>query len=312
MENRFPIFDVSPVVHYGDELIPAKAISDEAINVRATVIREGHDGLVVEAVLVSPTGVETNRMGMREYWPGTDRYEADLRPTSVGVWHFYIEAFSPDRTLSSRTSLFPIYAEPDRALIGAWYEFFPRSEGAILKSNGSIVSGTFKTAEKSLKRVADMKFDVLYLPPIHPIGYSFRKGRNNTLTPTATDPGVPWAIGNADGGHDSINPELGSMKDFEHFVKEAAKLKIEIAMDFALQCSPDHPWAKTNREWFTIREDGTIAYAENPPKKYQDIYPINFDKDYEGMLKESYRVLSLWISKGVKIFRVDNPHTKPV
>ena len=176
MENRFPIFDVSPVVHYGDELIPAKAISDEAINVRATVIREGHDGLVVEAVLVSPKGVESNRMAMREYWPGTDRYEAELRPTSIGVWHFYIEAFSPDRTLSSRTSLFPIYAEPDRALIGAWYEFFPRSEGAILKSDGSIVSGTFKTAEKSLKRVADMKFDVLYLPPIHPIGYSFRKG----------------------------------------------------------------------------------------------------------------------------------------
>ena len=159
MENRFPIFDVSPVVHYGDELIPAKAISDEAINVRATVIREGHDGLVVEAVLVNPTGVETNRVGMREYWPGTDRYEADLRPTSVGVWHFYIEALSPDRTLSSRTALFPIYAEPDRALIGAWYEFFPRSEGAVLKSDGSIVSGTFKTAEKSLKRVADMKFD---------------------------------------------------------------------------------------------------------------------------------------------------------
>jgi starch synthase (maltosyl-transferring) len=157
-----------------------------------------------------------------------------------------------------------------------------------------------------------MNFDVLYLPPIHPIGHAFRKGRNNTLTPTATDPGVPWAIGNADGGHDSINPDLGTMKDFEHFVKAAAKLKIEIAIDFALQCSPDHPWAKEHREWFTIRPDGTIAYAENPPKKYQDIYPINFDKDYEGMQDESYRVLSLWISKGVKIFRVDNPHTKPV
>ena len=312
MENRFPIFDVSPVVHYGDEIVPAKAIADEAINIRATVIREGHDGLLVEAVLVSPTGVETSRVTMREYWPGTDRYEAELRPTSVGVWHFHIEALSPDRALSSKSSLFPIYAEPDRALVGAWYEFFPRSEGAIQKADGQIVSGTFKSAEKSLKRVAEMKFDVLYLPPIHPIGYSFRKGRNNTLTPTETDPGVPWAIGNADGGHDSINPELGTMKDFEHFVKEAAKLNIEIAMDFALQCSPDHPWAKEHREWFTIREDGTIAYAENPPKKYQDIYPINFDKDYEGMLKESHRVLSLWISKGVKIFRVDNPHTKPV
>ena len=157
-----------------------------------------------------------------------------------------------------------------------------------------------------------MGFEVLYLPPIHPIGYSHRKGRNNTLTPTESDPGVPWAIGNSDGGHDAINPALGTMEDFESFVQAASALKIEIAMDFALQCSPDHPWATGHREWFTIRADGTIAYAENPPKKYQDIYPINFDKDYEGILDECFRVLQLWISKGVKIFRVDNPHTKPV
>lgn len=312
MENRFPIFDITPIVRYGDEIIPVKSIANEAINIRATVIREGHEGLVVEVVLVDPSGVEVNRVRMREYWPGTDRYEAEVRPTGVGIWHFYIAASSPDGELTSESVLNPIYAEPDRALVGAWYEFFPRSEGAKLGTDGAIKSGTFKTAEKSLQRVADMNFDVLYLPPIHPIGYSFRKGRNNTLTPTATDPGVPWAIGNSDGGHDSINPELGTMKDFEHFVKAAAKLKIEIAMDFALQCSPEHPWALAHREWFTIRPDGTIAYAENPPKKYQDIYPINFDKDYEGMLAESYRVLSLWISKGVKIFRVDNPHTKPV
>ena len=312
MENRFPIFDVAPIVRYGDEFVPVKSIANESINVRATVIREGHDDLLVEAVLVDPSGAEVSRAPMREYWPGTDRYEADIRPTKLGIWHFYIEATSPGGELSSQSALFPICAEPDRALIGAWYEFFPRSEGAKLSADGSVKSGTFKTAEKSLQRVADMNFDVLYLPPIHPIGHAFRKGRNNTLTPTATDPGVPWAIGNADGGHDSINPDLGTMKDFEHFVKVAAKLKIEIAMDFALQCSPDHPWAKEHREWFTIRPDGTIAYAENPPKKYQDIYPINFDKDYEGMQEESYRVLSLWISKGVKIFRVDNPHTKPV
>ncbi|HEY4898658.1 MAG TPA: alpha-amylase family glycosyl hydrolase, partial [Candidatus Nanopelagicaceae bacterium] len=223
-----------------------------------------------------------------------------------------IEAVDETRVLSTQSGWYPIYAELDRALIGAWYEFFPRSEGAVRNSNGTIKSGTFKTAEKSLQRVADMKFDVLYLPPIHPIGYSFRKGRNNTMTPTMVDPGVPWAIGNADGGHDTINPDLGTMKDFEHFVKAAKKLGIEIALDFALQCSPDHPWAKDHPEWFTIRADGTIAYAENPPKKYQDIYPINFDKDFEGLIKESARVLNLWISKGVKIFRVDNPHTKPV
>lgn len=310
MENRFPIFDVTPVVRYGEELIPTKAVANESINVRATVIREGHEGLLVEAVLVNAQGVEASRTPMREYWPGTDRFEAEVRPTSVGTWHFYIEALSPDRALSSQSLRFPICAEPDRALVGAWYEFFPRSEGATLNKDGSVKSGTFKSAEKSLQRVANMKFDVLYLPPIHPIGYAFRKGRNNTLTPTPTDPGVPWAIGNSDGGHDSINPDLGSMKDFEHFVKAAAKLNIEIALDFALQCSPDHPWAKDHREWFTIRADGTIAYAENPPKKYQDIYPINFDNDFEGIVNESYRVLSLWISKGVKIFRVDNPHTK--
>jgi starch synthase (maltosyl-transferring) len=310
MENRFPIFDVTPVVRYGEEIIPTKAIANESINVRATVIREGHDGLIVEAVLVDPQGVVATRTPMREYWPGTDRFEAEVRPTSLGLWRFYIEAFSPDRELSSKSSHFPIYAETDRALVGAWYEFFPRSEGATLNKDGSIKSGTFKTAEKSLPRVANMKFDVLYLPPIHPIGYAFRKGRNNTLTPMPSDPGVPWAIGNNDGGHDSINPDLGTMKDFEHFVKAAAKLNIEIALDFALQCSPDHPWAKDHREWFTIRGDGTIAYAENPPKKYQDIYPVNFDKDFEGIVNESYRVLKLWISKGVKIFRVDNPHTK--
>ena len=312
MENRFPIFDVTPQVHYGDQLVPAKAIAGEAINVRATAIREGQKFPIVEVVLVDPSGVEASRTRMREYWPGTDRYEAEITPTGLGLWHFYIEAVDETRVLATQSGWYSIYAEPDRALIGAWYEFFPRSEGAIRNSDGTIKSGTFKTAEKSLQRVADMKFDVLYLPPIHPIGYSFRKGRNNTMTATQSEPGVPWAIGNADGGHDTINSALGTMKDFEHFVKAAKKLGIEIALDFALQCSPDHPWAKDHPEWFTIRADGTIAYAENPPKKYQDIYPINFDKDFVGMIKESARVLNLWISKGVKIFRVDNPHTKPV
>jgi len=198
MENRFPIFDISPVVLYGDERVPVKSIVNESINVRATVIREGHDGLIVEAVLLNPLGVEVSRTPMREYWPGTDRYEVDLRATSLGIWHFYIEAFSPDRKLSSQSPLAPIYVEGDRALIGAWYEFFPRSEGATLNKDGSITTGTFKSAEKSLKRVADMNFDVLYLPPIHPIGYAFRKGRNNTLTPTPTDTGGPLVTQMAD------------------------------------------------------------------------------------------------------------------
>jgi starch synthase (maltosyl-transferring) len=221
-------------------------------------------------------------------------------------------AVSPLRRLVSLSELIPVRADRDRALVGAWYEFFPRSEGAVVDAHGRITSGTFATAAKRIPAIAAMGFDVLYLPPIHPIGTAHRKGRNNTLTPTDTDPGVPWAIGNKEGGHDAINPALGTMSDFETFVSIAKKNNVEIALDLALQASPDHPWVKSNPEWFTTRPDGTIAYAENPPKKYQDIYPVNFDNDYAGILAEVLRIIRLWVSKGVTIFRVDNPHTKPV
>lgn len=219
---------------------------------------------------------------------------------------------NPIRELVSNYGPFPVKVERRRALYGSWYEFFPRSEGAAKKKNGSWASGTFKTASKRLAAVADMGFHVLYLPPIHPIGESFRKGPNNTLTPGPHDPGSPWAIGSAAGGHDAIHPDLGTEKDFVAFVKAANKLGIEIAMDLALQASPDHPWVIDHPEWFTTRVDGTIAYAENPPKKYQDIYPINFDNDPEGIFNEVHRIVLHWINLGVKIFRVDNPHTKPV
>jgi starch synthase (maltosyl-transferring) len=157
-----------------------------------------------------------------------------------------------------------------------------------------------------------MGFDVLYLPPIHPIGVDFRKGKNNSTSCEPGDPGVPWGIGGAAGGHDAVNPELGTLEDFTDFVAAAKKLKIDVALDLALQCSPNHPWVKEHEEWFTKRADGTIAYAENPPKKYQDIYPINFDNDYQGLLTEVLRIVRFWIATGVTIFRVDNPHTKPV
>jgi starch synthase (maltosyl-transferring) len=219
---------------------------------------------------------------------------------------------NPLRRLVTSTEHYPIRADHQRALVGSWYEFFPRSEGAKVGTDGAIISGTFKTAELRLPAVAAMGFDILYLPPVHPIGTKFRKGKNNTLTPIATDPGVPWAIGNKEGGHDAINPALGTMADFENFVKVAKKSGLEVAMDFALQASPDHPWATEHPEFFTTRPDGSIAYAENPPKKYQDIYPINFDNDYNAIVAESLRILRLWISKGISIFRVDNPHTKPV
>ena len=177
---------------------------------------------------------------------------------------------------------------------------------------GKVTSGNFRTAAKRLEAVAAMGFDVVYLPPIHPIGEVNRKGPNNTLTPGPDDTGSPWAIGSKDGGHDAIHPDLGDFDDFDAFVARAADLGLEVALDLALQAAPDHPWVTSHPEFFTTRADGTIAYAENPPKKYQDIYPINFDNDPSGICREVLRVVRLWMSHGVRIFRVDNPHTKPL
>ena len=395
MDYRFPITDIAPTVYFEGKFRSVKAVTGERIPIQATVIREGHDALGVHIVLTDSSGKEVSRNLAREIWPGTDRYEAEVRPDAQGRWNFHVEAFDdpfntwvhdagikiaagldedlccqigvnvfeyalkenrrvldaksiklveqaikqladitldasdrfevtttkeikelfkkyPTRRYVTKSESYPIFVERERALTGAWYEFFPRSEGAIKNKDGSITSGNFKSAIQSLDRVAKMGFDVLYLPPIHPIGVSHRKGRNNTLTPTDTDPGVPWAIGGEAGGHEAINPELGTMEDFEEFVIAAKKLDIDIALDFALQVSPDHPWVELHPEWFSTRPDGSIAYAENPPKKYQDIFPINFDNDYEGILKEVLKLLDFWIEKGIYLFRVDNPHTKPV
>jgi len=312
--SRIPITDVSPAVYFGGEFVAVKAIAGETISVGATITIEGHETLTAEVCLFNSKNKMVDCQQLTESWPGTDRYEGSITVPDRGEFHFSIRASSTSqyRTVKSESESFPIRADRDRALVGSWYEFFPRSEGAIRKSDGGVVSGTFATASKRLAGVAAMGFDVLYLPPVHPIGYSHRKGKNNSLDALEDDCGVPWAIGNTDGGHDAINPALGTMRDFEDFVKAAGKQGLEIAMDLALQTSPDHPWVKTNPEWFNKRADGTIAYAENPPKKYQDIYPINFDDDYEGIRDEVLRVIRLWVSKGVKIFRVDNPHTKPV
>lgn len=195
---------------------------------------------------------------------------------------------------------------------GAWYEFFPRSEGATVAADGTIISGNFRTATARLADIAASGFDVLYLPPIHPIGEVNRKGPNNTLVTTPGDPGSPWAIGSKHGGHEAIHPDLGSLQDFAAFVDTARGLGIEIALDLALQCAPDHPWVTSNPEWFTTLPDGSIAYAENPPKKYQDIYPLNFDNDPQGLRAAVLDIVELWISRGITVFRVDNPHTKPV
>ncbi|WP_084101806.1 alpha-1,4-glucan--maltose-1-phosphate maltosyltransferase [Demequina sp. NBRC 110051] len=219
----------------------------------------------------------------------------------------------PLRDWVSPSREYPLMVQREKALVSAWYEIFPRSEGARYNArSGQWKSGTFTTAAKRLPAIAEMGFDVVYLTPIHPIGLTHRKGRNNSLTAEPTDPGSPYAIGAAEGGHDAIHPELGTMRQFKNFVKAAADNGLEVALDLALQCSPDHPWVTEHPEWFTQRLDGTIAYAENPPKKYQDIYPLNFDNDPEGIYHAIRDVLQVWIDAGVTLFRVDNPHTKPL
>ncbi|MYX34277.1 MULTISPECIES: alpha-1,4-glucan--maltose-1-phosphate maltosyltransferase [unclassified Streptomyces] len=220
----------------------------------------------------------------------------------------------PLRDLVSASRPAALQVERQRALFGSWYEMFPRSEGAVVDPTGRRPprSGTFRTAAERLPAIAAMGFDVVYLPPVHPIGAAFRKGPDNTLDPGPHDVGSPWAIGSAEGGHDAVHPDLGTIEDFDFFVERARELRLEIALDFALQCSPDHPWVGKHPEWFTTRADGSIAYAENPPKKYQDIYPIAFDADFGGIVQETERVLRHWMDHGVRIFRVDNPHTKPV
>ncbi|WP_405478493.1 alpha-1,4-glucan--maltose-1-phosphate maltosyltransferase [Streptomyces sp. NBC_00009] len=389
--GRIPVLDVQPLVDHGRR--PAKAAAGESFQVSATVFREGHDAVAANVVLRSPRGRTGPWTPMRELAPGTDRWGAQVTPTSEGRWTYTVEAWGdpvttwrrhaqikvpagidtelvleegallheraaegvpqrkgqretvlraaaalrdtarpaaarlaaaltpkvdevlarhPLRELVTSSDPLPLLVERERALYGAWYEFFPRSEGAIVREGEPPVSGTFHTAAKRLPAIAAMGFDVLYLPPVHPIGTTYRKGPDNSLSPGPHDVGVPWAIGSPEGGHDAVHPDLGTLDDFDVFVSRAADLGLEIALDFALQCSPDHPWVEKHPEWFHHRPDGTIAYAENPPKKYQDIYPIAFDKDMPGLVAETTRVLRFWMDHGVRIFRVDNPHTKPV
>ncbi|MFJ4061341.1 alpha-1,4-glucan--maltose-1-phosphate maltosyltransferase [Streptomyces albogriseolus] len=234
--------------------------------------------------------------------PCATRLAAALTPEVDAVL-----ARHPLRELVTSSEPLPLLVERERALFGSWYEFFPRSEGTPEQPHG-----TFDTAARRLPAIAAMGFDVVYLPPIHPIGTTFRKGPNNTLDAGPDDVGVPWAIGSPEGGHDAVHPRLGTLEDFTRFVARARDLGMEVALDFALQCSPDHPWVHKHPEWFHHRPDGSIAYAENPPKKYQDIYPVAFDADMDGLVAETCRILRHWMDAGVRIFRVDNPHTKPV
>ncbi len=241
--------------------------------------------------------------------PPLDRLATATSP-AVGA----ATAAYPLRDLLTSADPLPLIVDRQRALYGAWYEFFPRSEGAQVDQahRRKSKSGTLVTAAKRLDAIADMGFDVVYLPPVHPIGTTARKGRNNALVASSADPGSPWAIGAPDGGHDAIHRELGTLADFDAFVARAQELGMEVALDLALQASPDHPWVSQHPEWFSTRADGSIAYAENPPKKYQDIYPLNFDNDPEGIYAAVNHLVRHWMEHGIRIFRVDNPHTKPL
>lgn len=390
--GRIPVVGVGPVVEGGRW--PAKAVVGEAVEITATVFREGHDAVAATAVLVAPDGTDRAAVRMDVVNKGLDSYRADLVPDATGTWGFRVEGWSdpygtwshdaavkvaagvdvelmlaegaalleraarrpelpsdvarvladavaglrdtsrppgarlaaglapevdealaahPLREHVSPSDTYPLLVQRELALVGSWYELFPRSEGAVQDPvTHAWRSGTLRTAAERLPAIAAMGFDVAYLTPIHPIGTTYRKGRNNSLDTEPGDPGSPYAIGSPDGGHDAIHPELGTFEDFDHFVAVARENGLEVALDLALQCSPDHPWVAEHPEWFTTRIDGSIAYAENPPKKYQDIYPLNFDNDPAGIYAEVRRVLQVWIDHGVTAFRVDNPHTKPL
>lgn len=266
------------------------------------------------------------KLGRRRQWPRPRRARAAaaaLRDTSLSLGQRVTPALEPElwqlardfplRELVTKSATYQVWVDRELAEFGSWYEFFPRSAGSRIARDGSpLRHGTFADAAAELPRIAALGFDVVYLPPIHPIGRINRKGRNNTVVAQPDDVGSPWAIGSDDGGHDAVEPALGTVDDFLEFVYTARSLQLHVALDLALQCAPDHPWVTQHPEWFTTLPDGSIAFAENPPKKYEDIYPLNFDNDPQGLYDEILRVVLLWIDRGVTIFRVDNPHTKPV
>ncbi len=341
---RIQILEVVPLVDCGR--FPVKCVAGERVDVAARIFRDGHDVLGA-AVRYRPAG--TSRWQEAPLAAlGNDHWSGSFPVDRPGSWSFRIEAWTDriasfqdelrrkveggqedvsselaegapllgratvtvaealaapagDRSGTASSEVYEVDVDRVLARFGSWYELFPRSWGG------------FEGVRKLLPDFAELGFDVLYLPPIHPIGRTNRKGRNNTLTAGPKDPGSPWAIGSSEGGHDAVHPDLGSLKEFERLVADAKKLGIEIAIDFAIQCSPDHPWLKEHPEWFNRRPDGTLKYAENPPKKYQDIYNVNFEsEDWKGLWAALRDVVLTWVERGVTVFRVDNPHTKPV
>ena len=341
---RIQILEVEPQVDCGR--YPVKRIAGERVDVAARIFRDGHD-VVGAAVRYRPAG--TARWQEAPLEPrGNDHWSGSFAVDRPGAWSFRIEAWTDrlasfqdelrrkveggqddlsselaegaallgrpavtveealaapagDRAGTASSEVYDVDVDRELARFGSWYELFPRSWGG------------FEGVRAMLPEFAELGFDVLYLPPIHPIGRTNRKGRNNVLTAEPGDPGSPWAIGSAEGGHEAVHPELGTVAEFERLVADAKEHGIEIAIDFAIQCSPDHPWLQKHPEWFNRRPDGTLKYAENPPKKYQDIYNVNFEcDDWKDLWAALRDIVLTWVERGVTVFRVDNPHTKPV
>ncbi len=268
---------------------------------------EGYRLMNEAALRASPTQRVANRPLLKSFKEAT-KTEAALQIAHSSDMMEFMDTY-PDLTLETRYDhILEVMVDRVAARFASWYEFFPRSQGKV-PGQGS----TFLECEERLPAVKAMGFDVVYLPPIHPIGMSNRKGKNNSLTAGPDEPGSPYAIGSAAGGHKAVEPALGTLEDFDHFVKACKGHGLEVALDFAINCSPDHPYVTEHPEWFYKRPDGTIKYAENPPKKYQDIYPVNFYcADWKKLWEEMKSIILFWVGHGVKIFRVDNPHTKPV
>jgi starch synthase (maltosyl-transferring) len=340
---RIQIEDVTPQLDCGR--YPIKRAVGDPVEVWARIFRDGHEQLRAAVRYRAPDARGWQEAPLRHV--DNDRWAGAFEPDCCGRWQYRVEAWvdrkasfrhelerkveakqtdlagelsetvalwgeelsaeqalaTSDEDRSEVMSSAELRLDVDRELatFGAWYELFPRSFGGLAG------------VEKLLPELAELGFDVLYLPPVHPIGHTNRKGKNNSLEAGPDDPGSPWAIGSELGGHDALDPELGTMAEFESLVAAARRLGIEVALDFAIQCSPDHPWLKQHPEWFNRRPDGTLKYAENPPKRYQDIYNVNFDsEDWRGLWEALLAVVRFWVGKGVMAFRVDNPHTKPV
>jgi starch synthase (maltosyl-transferring) len=311
--RRLVIEDIRPRTPHPERF--AKAVAGERIRVTAVMFRDGHDPIEGRVLLYAEGRADPVDVAVLQPL-GNDEWEATVVASDIGRHRIEVQGHTVrfgmageilgfENALDLTTSKpVPLWVDRERALFGAWYELFPRAFGG------------FKGVMTRVPELAALGFDILYLPPIHPIGRTFRKGPNNTLEAGPDDPGSPWAIGSEEGGHTAIHPDLGTEEDFSALVTELRANGMEIALDYALQCSPDHPWVHAHPEWFHHRPDGTIACAENPPKIYQDIYPLNFwparEKDRVALWKACKQILEHWISLGVKVFRVDNPHTKPM